>query len=62
MPKGSYNNISLFGQTISSIDNPDNYMGHITFYIDNTTFQIYYGEMYSIMPNTFEVPAFEKDW
>ena len=62
MPKGSYNNISLFGQTISSIDNPDNYMGHITFYIDNTTFQIYYGEMYSTMPNTFEVPAFEKDW
>lgn len=59
MPKGSYYNISLFGHTINSIDNPDSY---ITFYIDNTTFLIFYGEIYSTSPNTFKVPTFEKEW
>ena len=59
MPKGSYDNISLFGHTINSIDYPDSF---ITFYIDNTTFLIFYGEIYSTMPKTFKVPTFEKEW
>lgn len=56
--KGTYYGISLFGHTINCYDHGD----YMDFSVDDTTFMIYYGDRYQLMPPTFNVPTFEKDW
>ena len=56
--KSTQYGISLFGHTITCID----YGVYMDFYVDDTLFLIYYGEMYQTMPHNFEVPTFDKNW
>ena len=56
--KSTQYGISLLGHTITCID----YGDYMNFYVDDTMFLIYYGEMYQTMPHTFEVPTFDKNW
>ncbi len=56
--KSTQYGISLFGHTITCRD----YGNYMDFYVDDTLFLIYYGEMYQTMPHNFEVPTFDKNW
>lgn len=59
MDKGTYPQpFNLFGHTIICF-----YYGtYLSFYVDDTSFMICYGDMYQTIPPTFEVPTFIKDW